>query len=553
MCCGEPAAQENAFRGLHANEILLPTSGRLANVLALQTGVGYESRSRGAASKRSASWAKIGRAVECSAKQKNGRARDMISEFPGRSRQVVLRRNLRAMNADGFSFSVMVGIAETYLPAFMLSRGFGEFAAASSRRSLCSLEACFNSAPGTSPPAGFIPSLCRHDGVPAGTQCVHADAAGVLSWAAGVDGVYPGNNLLGRRTFHGTCVEFVGRATGSNVHSQRLFCSSQPTVSRGCAAGTCRGRTVAALVRDESVRLANFCRVVRHWCPWSPDFLANAGAANGDCPSRCGHDCGRRRFRAICGNQSGHLEPTPDAAGSRPAGGLSGARSGCRACFRAVLQPVHAPRHAVVVDRLHEPALARIHRQDVVFAVSSSLRQSFCADRLLWAGSLGIVPISALWFCSQQFWFLAGIQILSGLVWGWYELAMLLQFFRRIPAERRVFVLTVYNVGNSAAMVVGTVIGAFVLQGLARTADAYLTVFLLSGCLRACCLLALPDRRQAVATTMNAVHSVQRKVQGRAARVHAGGRSIGGLHHGPVVAAAAAAAAESAFAGETHA
>ncbi|MEY2726558.1 MAG: hypothetical protein RLZZ458_2425, partial [Planctomycetota bacterium] len=54
----------------------------------------------------------------------------MNSELRGRSRQAVLRRNLRSMNADGFSFSVMVGIAETYLPAFMLSRGFGELAAA---------------------------------------------------------------------------------------------------------------------------------------------------------------------------------------------------------------------------------------------------------------------------------------------------------------------------------------------------------------------------------------------------------------------------------------
>ena len=42
----------------------------------------------------------------------------------------ILRRNLKAMNADGFSFSVMVGIAETYLPAFVLARGLGEVNAA---------------------------------------------------------------------------------------------------------------------------------------------------------------------------------------------------------------------------------------------------------------------------------------------------------------------------------------------------------------------------------------------------------------------------------------
>jgi len=45
-------------------------------------------------------------------------------------RRRALRRNLKAINADGFSFSIMVGIAETYLPAFMLARGFGELSAA---------------------------------------------------------------------------------------------------------------------------------------------------------------------------------------------------------------------------------------------------------------------------------------------------------------------------------------------------------------------------------------------------------------------------------------
>ncbi|MFO0426555.1 MAG: hypothetical protein ACK526_08315, partial [Planctomyces sp.] len=45
-------------------------------------------------------------------------------------RRKVLRRNLAAMNADGFSFSVMVGLGETYLPAFVLSRNMGDLVVA---------------------------------------------------------------------------------------------------------------------------------------------------------------------------------------------------------------------------------------------------------------------------------------------------------------------------------------------------------------------------------------------------------------------------------------
>jgi MFS family permease len=150
------------------------------------------------------------------------------------------------------------------------------------------------------------------------------------------------------------------------------------------------------------------------------------------------------------------------------------------------------------------------------------------ADRLLWVGSAGIVPISALWFFSQNIWYLAGVQILSGLVWGCYELAMLLQFFRQIPGEKRVTVLTMYNLGNSAAMVAGTFIGAWILNSLGRDHHAYVTVFVASGFFRFAALLALPGRRNAVRTTHSAVRgwirtSAVEVVRSKSATAMAGG------------------------------
>ena len=82
---------------------------------------------------------------------------------------------------------------------------------------------------------------------------------------------------------------------------------------------------------------------------------------------------------------------------------------------------------------------------------------------------------------------------------------MLLQFFRQIPGEKRVAVLTMYNLGNSAAMVAGTFIGAWILNSLGRDHHAYVTVFVASGFFRFAALLALPGRRNAVRTTHSAV------------------------------------------------
>ena len=48
---------------------------------------------------------------------------------PATSRADVLRRDLRAMTADGICFSTMVGLGEAYVPAFALALGHGAAAA----------------------------------------------------------------------------------------------------------------------------------------------------------------------------------------------------------------------------------------------------------------------------------------------------------------------------------------------------------------------------------------------------------------------------------------
>jgi MFS family permease len=109
------------------------------------------------------------------------------------------------------------------------------------------------------------------------------------------------------------------------------------------------------------------------------------------------------------------------------------------------------------------------------------------ARRLLWIGGTSIVPVAALWLAADWFasWqtsltihvgsltlvcplsavmvYLAAVQLASGIVWAAYELAMLLMFFEAIPRQDRASVLTFYNFGNAAALVVGGLIGAAIL------------------------------------------------------------------------------------------
>lgn len=134
--------------------------------------------------------------------------------------------------------------------------------------------------------------------------------------------------------------------------------------------------------------------------------------------------------------------------------------------------------------------------------------------RLMWLGGAAIVPISGLWIFAPLFsnvrftlplWFasagsfsfsaetiyIALIQLLSGIAWAGYELAMVLMFLEAIPKRERTSVLTVYNFGNAAAMVLGGLIGGTLLRALGEDYFAYMVLFGLSSVMRGTTLVCL--------------------------------------------------------------
>ena len=75
---------------------------------------------------------------------------------------------------------------------------------------------------------------------------------------------------------------------------------------------------------------------------------------------------------------------------------------------------------------------------------------------------------------------------------------MLLMFFEAIPRQDRASVLTFYNFGNAAALVVGGLIGAVILQLGSESHAAYLVLFGSSSLARLCTVWLLrgaPERQ----------------------------------------------------------
>ena len=113
------------------------------------------------------------------------------------------------------------------------------------------------------------------------------------------------------------------------------------------------------------------------------------------------------------------------------------------------------------------------------------------ARRLLWLGGLGIVPISGLWVISNSFPYLFAVQILSGVSWAAYELAMLLLFFETIRPEERTSILTTFNFANALATAAGSLLGGGLLAFCGKTQSVYLLLFALSSMARLLTLIGL--------------------------------------------------------------
>lgn len=110
---------------------------------------------------------------------------------------------------------------------------------------------------------------------------------------------------------------------------------------------------------------------------------------------------------------------------------------------------------------------------------------------VLWAGGIGIIPTAGLWVVSHDFWFLLGVQVLAGLVWGCYEIATFLLLFETIPVERRIRVLTVFNLADSLMIVLGSLAGAQILHAMDESVEGFHALFLISSVLRVVCLVML--------------------------------------------------------------
>lgn len=115
--------------------------------------------------------------------------------------------------------------------------------------------------------------------------------------------------------------------------------------------------------------------------------------------------------------------------------------------------------------------------------------------KMMFYGGLVAAPLPAFWpLCNVQTMFI--LHVISGIAWAFWEVGILLCFFKNISADEKMETISVYNYIGTITQVLGTCFGAMMIYFVFKNTTDY--VFILAGVVRLICVLPLRRNKLAV-------------------------------------------------------
>ncbi len=390
-----------------------------------------------------------------------------------------LRRDLRAIVGDGIAFSLMVGVGETYLPAFVLAAGLGEIA------------------------AGLVATLPMLVG--AGLQLVSPAAVRRL-------GSHRRWVVLAARLQAASLLPLAFGALAGGIDRAWVFVAAAAYWGFGMATGPAWNTWVSTLVPER--RRARFFARRNRWCQAALLVGVLAGGALLERGPHLGGPLGTFALLFAVAMGARIASSLFLARQSEPEPLPHSQRDLTPREFLARLGPAHDGQLLVyllgmqVVVNLAAPfftpfLLGPLGLSYASFTLYTSvalvarvlalpwlgrLAHRFGARSVLWLGALAIVPVPCLWLVSSEPAFFVTLQAGAGVAWAALELGTLLAFFEDIDRHERTSVLTYFNLANALAIATGTLLGAALFHQLGP-AQGYAWLFVLSAAGRGLCLL----------------------------------------------------------------
>lgn len=398
------------------------------------------------------------------------------------------QRDLRSIVADGVLFSVMVGLGESYVPAFALALGFGAVAAGL----LTTLPMLVGAVFQLTTPAGvrWLGSyrrwvvLCARlqalSFVPLVLAAVLGDVG--IVWVAGASIAYWGFGMATGPAWNAWVTTLVPAPERAKFFAHRTRISQ------------------AALM----TALLSGAFLLEFGPAWQSERLLFAVLFVGAMLARFGSSHFLSRQSEQPGVATSHPRtPLRDiASGLRGGGamrvllyllGLQAATNLASPFFTPFLLGPLALSYGEFMTLTAAAFLARIAVLPWLGRVAA--RQG--SHRVMWFGGMGIVPLPILWLGPNDFLYLLAVQLLAGAAWGAVEYATILSFFERIDERIRAAVLTAFNLANALVISLASLGAAWLFTALEGDRQAYLTLFVVSAVARGAILLAIPRAESA--------------------------------------------------------
>ena len=390
-------------------------------------------------------------------------------------RPATLRRDLRAIVADGVAFSVMVGTGESYIPAFALAAGLGEITAGL----VATLPMLVGAAFQLVTPAAVrrLGSqrrwvvLCASAQAASFAPLVIAALAGrlsrpVLFFAAAL---YWGFGMATSSAWNTWMTQIVPRRVRSRFFAVRARWS-QVAVLAGLVAGGVSLQAGASSQQPLLIFAALFGTALLARAV-SSRFLASQSEPEGALPD------------TLRISPGAFWETFRNPAHGRLLVFLIWITMGVYVSAPYFTPFMLGPLKLSYVEYAVLTGTAFVARIAAMPALGS-LAHRTGSRGLLWTASLGIVPLPALWLISQHFAWLLVVQVAAGVAWGAFELATLLVFFDDIPDRQRTSVLSMFNLANALAAVLGAGAGSLLFRAFGPELSGYAVLFVVSSCLR---------------------------------------------------------------------
>jgi MFS family permease len=400
-----------------------------------------------------------------------------------------LERDLRAMTADGVAFSAMVGLGETYVPAFALAAGLGEVVSGLVATVPMLAGACLQMV--TPAAVRWLGSYRRWVVICARLQALSflpliigaalgevallwVGVATVAYWAFGMSTSPAWNAWVT------SLVPFEIRA--------RFFARRARAGQAALLGGLLVGGLALEYGRSHGVELAVFAAL---FAAAMTSRLVSAGflAAQSEAPG---------------------LAASHRSLGAKPVWERLRTAGSVRVltyliAMKAVTHiaaPYFTPYMLGPLDLSYDRFMTLIAASFVarlaVLPLLGRLAQRRGARSLLWLGGVGIVPLPVLWLVSHDFYYLIAVQLFAGAAWVAIELATTLSFFEGIPEGDRTSVLSAFNLANAAAIAIGALAGAQLFTWVDGSVAGYAWLFAVSSAGR---LLTLALLRRTPAAT----------------------------------------------------